>query len=276
MKEQKNKYKLFFNESGVFEIGILKQFFKYYSGSKSDDGVQNFSFMHFGWLSITIIIMFAMVYIYSKINDKNKKKVINVFAITLVIQYFVKVIWATMLGRFKADSMLPFHLCGIMVFVEFFAVFSNYQLLKEFAYSAGLPGAFIALLAPELNGYPLLSFQYQIYIIAHAILMIIPLFLVFGNGFKPNKKYLLKVYSLLCIIAAFDAIINKFLNSNYMFISKAPLNTPFVFVEKCFGYKGYVGFLLIGAFAALNLMYIPWILNSKKHGSEGAFAHTNN
>jgi hypothetical integral membrane protein (TIGR02206 family) len=260
----------------VFNLGVLRHFFNYYSGNKVENGVKNYSLLHFGWLSITLVFMIAIIYIYHNLNNSNKEKMIYISAALLVILYFIKVGWAISIGRFKADSMLPFHLCGIMVFIEFFAVFSNYKILKEFAYAAGLPGAVVAFLTPELNGYPLISFQYLSYIFSHFILIIIPLFWVFGNMFKPNKKYIRKIYGLMCVLALIDAIINKILNSNYMFISKAPLNTPLVFIEKSFGYKGYVVFLMICAYITLKLMYMPWKSDSSTNDIKESLANMNN
>lgn len=255
---------------------MLKNFFKYYSENKIDNGVQNFSLLHFGWFSTSLIMIVGIIFIFRYMNAINKIRIIRVSAFLLVFLYLLRILWATLLGKFRIESMLPLHLCGIMIFVEFFAVFSKSQLLKEFGYSAGLPGAFIALLTPEFNGYPLLSFQYQIYILSHVLLIIVPLLWIFGEGFKPSKSYLMKIYWILCGIAAFDAIINKLINSNYMFISKAPLNTPFVYIEKWFGYRGYVGFLLISSFIALHLMYLPFSLKQKKKGEEESLVPINN
>lgn len=243
-------------------MGILKHFFKYYYGSAKEGGVENFSLLHFTWFTVILALMAFMIFVYKKITEESKRKMLEVCAGTLVFIYFLRIIWAALLGKFRADSMLPFHLCGIMVFIEFFAVFLNYNLLKEFAYSAGLPGAFMALLTPELNGYPLFSFQYQVFILTHALLVLLPLLWVTSHDFRPNKKYIMKVYGVLSGLAAIDFVINKFLNSNYMFISKAPINTPFVIIEKYFGYKGYICFLLISVFLMLNLMYLPWSMKS--------------
>jgi hypothetical integral membrane protein (TIGR02206 family) len=257
-------------------MGILGHFFYYYSGGKAENGVKNYSLLHFGWLSIALVILIVAVYVYNNISALKKNKIIKLSAILLVSLYFVRVFWAVSIGRFRVDSMLPLHLCGMMVFVDFFAVFTDYVFLKEFAYAAGLPGAVIAFLTPELNGYPLISFQYQNYIFSHLLLIIIPLFWVLGNGFKPSKKYKSKIFSLMCAIAIFDGFVNKVLNSNYMFVSKAPLNTPLIYVEKWFGYKGYVGVLVIFAFVTLNLMYLPWKIDTNKDGREKTLIGINN
>lgn len=242
----------------------FSSFFKYYYNIKGTGGVENYSIQHLIWFTTALAIIVLTVYIYRILSLKIKRKVICTFAIASVAIYFFKVFWALSIGKFRPDSMLPFHLCGIMVFIEFVAVMNNNTLFKEIAYTAGLPGAFIALLTPDINGYPFFSFQFQVYIISHMILMTIPLLLVYGDEYRPNREYLTRVYGFLCTLAAFDGVVNKLLNSNYLFVSKAPSGTPFIYIEKLFGYWGYLSFLIIGSFLALNLMYLLYDSKIKK------------
>lgn len=245
-------------------MGVLKDFFYYYSANSIKDGVKNFSSLHLMWLSITIIFIVSSTILYKKLSGVVKGNILKASAILMVVLYFIRVLWATSIGKFSPNSMLPFHLCGIMIFIEFLAVFSNKALFKELSYCAGLPGAALALFTPELSGYPLLSFQYQIFIVSHMLLMIIPLYMLVDKKFRPNGEYVIKIFSFLCVLAGIDAVINSYLHGNYMFISKAPENTPFVAVEQSFGYLGYVVFLVVSAFIVINLMYLPWKLISKQ------------
>jgi hypothetical integral membrane protein (TIGR02206 family) len=239
-------------------MGNWQDFFKYYSSGNSNSGVKNFSVIHLGWLVVAIIATSVCITTYKKLSIKNKQAIMKFSALSLIIIYMQRSLWAASSGHFKVDSMLPFHLCGAMVFVEFYAVFTNSKLMKEFVYCAGLPGASVALITPELNGYPLFSFQYQAFILSHLVLVLIPLFWVFGDDFKPDRKYMVKAYVILCIMALVDGFINRILHSNYMFVSKAPVNTPFYLIEKQFGHIGYIAFLLIAVYLIMSLMYLPW------------------
>jgi hypothetical integral membrane protein (TIGR02206 family) len=248
---------------GVYMKG-LNQFFYYYSATTVKDGVKNFSTTHLTWLSLTIIFIIGSTIIYKNLNTSSKATILKNCGILVIVLYFIRVLWAMLIGKFSPNSMLPFHLCGIMIFIEFLAVFTDKRFFKELSYCAGMPGAALALFTPELGGYPLFCFQYQVFIVSHVLLIIIPLYMIVGNDFVPNKQYVKRVFSFLCILAAIDAVINSFLHGNYMFISKAPANTPFIIVQQKFGYSGYVIFLVASAYFVLNIMYIPWKNTFKK------------
>lgn len=221
-------------------------------------GVENFSLLHFGWIMFTMLLMFVVITNYKRKSLQQKDKLVRRAAILLLVLYIFRVIWALSIGKFSADSMLPFHLCALMVFVDFIAVFWNIKFLKEFGYCAGLPGALIAFLTPDINGFPLFSIQYQVYIYDHFFLILIPLLWVMGDGYRPDKAYGNKVFGSMAVLAIMDGFINKMLHSNYMFVSKAPPHTPFVIIQNNLGYAGYITFLVIGAYVAIKLMYMPW------------------
>lgn len=241
----------------------LKHFFRYNSDIPKGLGVKNFSSTHIYTLCTIFIFIGISIFIYNKLNRDNKTKAMKGFAVSLVMTDVLRTVWAVSIGHYEIDSMLPLHLCGVMVYVEFFAVFSKKQYIKEFAYSCGLPGALIGLIAPEASGYPLMSFRYIIYMLCHGLLVAIPLLWVFGDKFKPNIKYLLKSFSLLCFLAVFDAVVNLMLHSNYLFISRAPTLPQLETFYNYVGYGGYIGLLLFSAIIVLTLMYMPWVIGRK-------------
>ena len=240
----------------------LKYFLYYDSDIPKGLEVRNFSTTHFAWLTITLIIMALCIFLYCKLSQEVRRKVMKGYAILIVMCEVARTAWAVSVGHYEINRMLPLHLCGVMIFIEFFAVFTNKKFLKEFTYCCGLPGAFIALLTPEPSGYPLLSFQYLQSITIHALLALVPLLWVIGDRYRPDIKYLFKCFMLLCSLTVFNAAVNVLLNSNYMFICKAPAQTPIELLDKLVGSPWYVGLLLICVVIVWTLMYVPWIVNS--------------
>lgn len=242
-------------------MGRISGFFNYYSTKSISGGVKNFSLMHISWMAFTMLLMAVIIFVYKRVSLEKRNKLIKLSAILLLILYIFRVVWALLIGKFSADSMLPFHLCALMVIIDFIAVFCDVRLLKEFGYCAGLPGALIAYLTPDINGFPLLSIQYQVYIFDHFFLMLIPLLWIFGDRYKPDRSYGKKIFTIMGILAIVDGFVNHKLHSNYMFVSKAPVNTPFVVIQNHFGYIGYLIFLVVGVAIAIRLMYTPWKTN---------------
>jgi hypothetical integral membrane protein (TIGR02206 family) len=240
----------------------ILDFFTYYSESSKSIGVKIFSLEHFEWLLVTFGIMFLILLFYKRSTLENKKKWLKLSAAMLLFLYFFRLVWSLSIGKFSPDSMLPFHLCALMVGVQFVGVFYDNKLLREFAYCAGLPGALMAFLTPDINGLPLFSLQYQVFIYDHAFLILIPLMWILGGFYIPDKRYSRRVFGIMLCLALVDGVINKTLHSNYMFVSKAPLNTPFVYIQDNYGYRGYLAFLILSARIAIELMYLPWRIKS--------------
>jgi hypothetical integral membrane protein (TIGR02206 family) len=243
---------------------IIDNFFKFYSQNPVGLDTKKTSFVHIEWFSATIILIIIGVYLYSRLKPDVKRVVIRICAFSLLATEILRTIWAVSIHHYSLNSMLPLHLCGIMIFVEFFAVVSDNRALMEFAYYCGLPGAFIGLLTPELNGYVFFSFQNLIYIIRHGLLMLIPFLWIFGDGFKPTKIGAIKSLLMLCLLAMVDMTVNAMLKGNYLFISKVPPNGFFQMIVRKIGYIGYVSFVILGAILAIYLMYLPWIINIKQ------------
>lgn len=221
-------------------------------------GVQNFSATHLKWLSITLVVLGVAVAAYTRMSETAKRKATRACVIALVVLEAARTVWALSIGHYVLSRMLPIHLCGIMIGVEFIGAFSGKRFFKEFAYCAGMPGALMALVTPEPSGYPLLSFQYLLSIVSHSLLVLVPLLWLVGDGFKPHFRSIPKSFAFLCGLAGFDALINTVLHSNYMFISKAPADTPIELFDKWVGHPGYVGLLLICVLIVWTLMYLPW------------------
>jgi len=240
----------------------FKYFFHYDSDIPKGLEVKNFSPTHLTWLTVTLILMVMAIFFYRKLDVAKRRKVLRFCAVSIVMLEVLRTIWAVSIGHYDIARMLPLHLCGIMIFIEFFAVFSNHRLFKEFTYCTGLPGAFMALVTPEPSGYPFLSFQYLQSICIHFLIALVPLLMVFGDGFRPNIKYLPKCFLLLSSFTVFNAVVNTFLGSNYMFICEAPAQTPIELFDIWVGHPWYVGVLLLVVLLFWTLLYLPWSMGT--------------
>jgi hypothetical integral membrane protein (TIGR02206 family) len=169
-----------------------------------------------------------------------------------------------LIGAFTVRYSLPLQLCDISVFLEFAAVFRRRSaLLTEFSYALSMPAALAALVTPGWY-FPLLSFGYLRAALMHSLLVLIPVLLVWGNGFRPDIRRLPKVSLLFILLIAMAVTANVLLGSNYMFLAYVPPDTTLVIFQTWFGNPGYEipeFFLLILIWTAL---YLPWILKDRR------------
>lgn len=255
---------------------MFKYFFTYDADIPKGLQVDNFSPTHFAWLAATAVVMFVLILLYRKLNNEAKRRSVRVAMITIIVLEIIRESWALIIGHYDIRRHLPLHLCGIMIFIEAIAVFSNRKFFKEFSYAIGLPAAAMALITPEPSGYPFWNIQYLQSIFVHALLALIPLLWICGDGFRPNIRVLPKNLALLTGLAAFCFGLDFLLGgqANYMFVRFAPKDTPIDLFNQLVGWPWYIGLLLITVFVFWVAMYLPWEIAArrKKHREQAGVA----
>ena len=191
-------------------------------------------------------------------------------------------IWYKSIGQFSLGYSLPLHLCSLMCIIMPIMAITKSPLLMEYCYAMGLAPALLALITPDVYFYPAISFIYIQTIIVHGIICIIPIFMVFTIGFKPNIRNLPKAIALLIGLAVAIIPVNYFTNGNYFFLRyPAPGSIMETFAET-FGKPGYlVPTFLLGCIMWV-LLYAPFTLMSfktdkriKNEGQQSAAEHKN-
>jgi hypothetical integral membrane protein (TIGR02206 family) len=242
----------------------LQYFFTYDSEIPAGLAVKNFSSTHYAWLAVTFLLIVLAVLFYRRKSAQVRKKLLRGAALSIVALELVRTAWLLIVGHYELYRHLPLHLCGVMILVEFLAVFTEKRFFKEFAYAAGLPGAAMALLTPEPSGYPLLNIQYLQSILIHALLVLVPLLLIIGENFRPSLHMLPWNFAALTGLAAFCFGVNFLLNSNYMFVRLAPSDTPIALFDQWVGWPGYIGLMLVLVFVFWLFMYLPWEISARR------------
>jgi len=241
---------------------MLKYFWTYETDLPPNIGVATFGVVHFAWVAMVLLTIFLTLQLYRGQIAANRRRIQVGAAYLLVIGYIVRWTWAAIIGHYSIVEMLPLHLCTISVIVEFAAVLSDRVILKEFAYCCSLPGAISSLITPGMGLYPLLSYYYLQFAMAHMILILLPLIWVFVDGFRPDIKRFPHCAGLLLVFAGIAFAVNQMIGSNYMFLSYAPKDTPLEVFESLFGNPGYLIPTILLLFIIWFLFYIPWLIHS--------------
>jgi hypothetical integral membrane protein (TIGR02206 family) len=149
---------------------------------------------------------------------------------------------------------LPLQLCDVTLWVSIAACFTIAPLAIEFAYFAGIAGAGMALLTPDLWS-PWPSYPAIYFFVAHGGVVLACAVLVFGHagrlraGALPRASALLLVYA--AAVGSFDAITG----ANYMYLRQKPRN---VSILEWFGpWPWYLGGALVLALILFGLMWLP-------------------
>lgn len=159
---------------------------------------------------------------------------------------------------------MPFQLCGYSAFAGSIAALTLNQRLFEFSYYAGLAGAYMALVTPDLWA-PLVSYPSIYFFISHILIVAIPLFLAASRTLRLTQGSWLRAFYATLGLAVFTGIFDWATGANYMYLRAKPAAGSLM---DLFG--PWPVYLLVNGALALGiyfLLYLPW-REGKNAGSQ--------
>jgi len=134
-----------------------------------------------------------------------------------------EIIWWTF--RYAHESVrlsnLPLQLCDVTLWATVVACLAPIRIVVEFAYFAGLAGAGMALLTPDLWS-PWPSYPAIYFFIAHGGIVIGVALLVFGRICPVRRAAMWRAYGLLAAYTAVIGAFNAIFGTNYMYLCRKP------------------------------------------------------
>jgi hypothetical integral membrane protein (TIGR02206 family) len=148
---------------------------------------------------------------------------------------------------------LPLQLCDITVWTAILACLTRIPAIVEFAYFAGVAGAGMAMLTPDLwSGWP--SYPAVYFFVAHGGILAAAAVLVFGGGAPLRPGALWRAFGLLLGYAAAVGAFNAVFGTNYMYLCRKPVNASLL---DALG--PWPMYLVAGAAVGLALFWLLWL-----------------
>lgn len=215
-----------------------------------------FSGAHAAWLVFSMVFCAVVTFWFLRQTPAARKQVLKICACAAVGSELLRDVWLLSSGKFAPAYMLPLHLCGVMLFAELAAVYTENLFLKELCYCLGLPGALSALITPGVTGFPLWNLMYLQFIFAHTMLLLIPVLLLAG-GFRPDYRQLPKCFLSLLLLAVFDSLVNFILNCNYLFLRGPSAGSVLELIGNAAG-SLYLPAVMCFVWLVWAVLYLPW------------------
>jgi hypothetical integral membrane protein (TIGR02206 family) len=245
-------------------VGMFQYFWTNDTEIPPEMVTRNFSKTHIIWVIAVLILIPIALKHYQTRPPAARKRIKQILVILMTASEIASWIWKAAIGHYTLQFMLPFHLCGISIFIETAAVFAERNvLLKEFSYSLSMPSAFAAILTPGWY-YPFVSFQYLQSVFLHTVLILIPILIVWGDGYRPDYRRLPQCFAMLLFFAGAAAAADMVLDGNYMFLCYVPDDTPLYFFQRWLGHPGYIFLEFLIMLVLWMILYLPWFLEEKK------------
>ena len=159
----------------------MEQFF---AGNYSGPAFELFGPAHFAALA-AIVLLNLLLLRFKGADERTRHTVRWTMAIILWANEFAWHIWNASVGKWNIQTMLPLHLCSVLVWVgAFMLVTKNYR-IYEFAYLLGISGALQALLTPDLGIYGYPHFRFFQTFISHGLIVTAAIYMTTVEGFRP-------------------------------------------------------------------------------------------
>ncbi len=217
-------------------------------------------------LAIITLFCFSSLYFRKVWGEKEKKTVRWILAIAIVVNETSLHIWSAYWGIWNIQTMLPLHMCAVLIWLSAYMLVTKNYPIYEFVYFMGLGGAMQAVLTPaDAAAYNFPHYRLMQTFIAHGLLINIAIYMTVVEGFRPTLRSFKRVFIWTNFYMVPVFFINLAIGSNYLFVAGKP-NFP-TLLDILAPWPWYIFEMEALGFAIFFILYIPFLLKDwrEKH-----------
>jgi hypothetical integral membrane protein (TIGR02206 family) len=215
-------------------------------------------------IALILVLLVNLVVIVNKKRFTPRGRLIfrNGLAGLLIVNETAWHLWNYFTGQWTIQTMLPLHLCSVLVWVSAYMLLLRSYRVYEFAYFLGIGGAIQALLTPDAGIYGFPHFRFIQTILSHGSIVTAAIYMTFVEGYRPYWRSLLRVAIWGNVYVAAIGLVNWLIGSNYLFIARKPDTASLIDVLG--PWPWYV--LSLEAIAAVMflLLYLPYAIHDRR------------
>lgn len=224
--------------------------------------LQIFGPKHLSVVAIFVLIWLSFIYFRKVWREREQKNIRIALAIALAVNEIGLHIWSVYWGIWNIQTMLPLHLCSVMVWVTVYTALTDNRSLYEFTYFLGIGGALQAFLTPaDASMYDIPHYRIMQTLIAHGLLITIPIYMTVVEGFRPTLASFKRIFIWTNIYMVVIFFLNRLIGSNYLFIAEKPPSPTLM--DALSPWPWYIPQLELVAFAMLFILYIPFLIKDR-------------
>lgn len=228
---------------------------QFFAGDYSGPAFELFGAAHIGALAF-LLLLNLFLFRFKNASETTKGKVRWTMALILWGNEIAWHAWNYILGQWTIRTMLPLHLCSLLVWTgALMLVTKNYR-IYEFMYLAGIGGAIQVLITPDLGIYGFPHFRFFQTFISHGLIVTSAIYMTVVEGFRPTWKSLLRVALWLNLYMIPVYFINNAIGSNYLMINGKPA-TPSL-LDLLPDWPLYILYMELIGIVIFLLLYLPF------------------
>jgi hypothetical integral membrane protein (TIGR02206 family) len=185
-----------------------------------------------------------------------------VLALILLVNEIAWHYWNHVVGRWTIQTMLPLHLCSVLVWAGALMLLTKSYRIYEFMYFMGIAGAVQALATPDLGIYGFPHFRFFQTFISHGLIVTSAIYMTVVEGFRPTLKSIPRVVIWMNVYALIVFFINSAIGSNYLMINHKP-ELPSL-LDLLPEWPVYILYMELIGFVSILLLYFPFAAKDLK------------
>ncbi len=171
-------------------------------------------------------------------------------------------VWNLATSRWTAQTMLPLNICSTLIWLSgFMLVFKN-RPIYEFAYFLGIGGALQYLATPDLGIYGFPHFRFIQTFVSHGLLLTSAIYMTIVEGFRPDWKSLIRVFSVTNLYMLLIYLVNLALHSDYLMLNGKPATPSLLDLLPPWPY--YIAFMELIGIITILLLYSPFWVRDRR------------
>lgn len=214
---------------------------------------------------ITIGVLVALNFwlaSFKNASEQTKTRIRWTMAILLWANEIAWHVWNAAVGKWTIQTMLPLHLCSVLVWIGAFMLVTKNQTIYEFAYFMGIAGAFQAVMTPDLGIYGFPHFRFFQTFISHGLIITAAIYMTVVEGFRPTWKSLLRVAIGINVYMGVVFLVNTAIGSNYLFVNGKPPTASLL--DMLPDWPVYLIHMELIGIACCLLLYIPFLIKDAR------------
>lgn len=179
---------------------------------------------HFFWIFASIALCFGLYFLFKKYK---KAGVITVYVLVILLlatRTINQIVRASIGAEIPAWRALPFHLCTTMTFLLPLTILFKWDKIKTPIYVLSMMGGIITIIIGDYFDSSFMTFSTLEGIIAHTILLVVPIIEIATNRFRLEYKNAWQVVFGILILIVWATLANDYFfadyNTNYMYLKK--------------------------------------------------------
>jgi hypothetical integral membrane protein (TIGR02206 family) len=230
---------------------------EFFTGDYTDPAFEFLGAAHLGALAFLILLNLYLIR-FRYASDTTKGAIRWFLALILFVNEIAWHYWNYVTGRWTIQTMLPLHLCSLLVWTGALMLVSKNYRIYEFMYFMGIAGAIQALATPDLGTFGFPHFRFFQTFLSHGLIVTSAIYMTVVEGLRPTWKSMVRVAIWTNLYALVVFFINSAIGSNYLMINHKP-DLPSL-LDLLPPWPVYILYMeLIGVISIL-LLYLPFAL----------------